>query len=299
MMNEKLDAIALFICVVDMGSLSGAARKTGLSISTISRQLTKLEQKLAIRLLIRSTRKLVLTEAGQYYYAATKNLLLELDQAELTLNQSLQEATGNIHISSPTLFGRMHLVPIMSEFLLEHPKINLEMTLLDRTVDVLDEGIDVAIKIGALADSSLLSRKLGEIRWVVCAAPQYLKTRGIPKVPADLMQHDCLVYSQYRINPEWEFYQKNAQIKLKVPVRMRANTIDAVVDAASKGVGVVMAPAWFVAEHIQNKKLQIILSEYEQPPREIHALFTHKHLLANKVRILLDYLVKQLAENRF
>lgn len=298
-MTSKLDAIKSFVMTVETGSLSGASRKSGLSIATISRQITSLEERLGLKLLIRSTRKIVLTEEGNTYYSSVKNILNDLEHLEINLKDKSEEPSGNLHISAPTLFGRNYLIPILAEFTTLYPQINLEITLLDRPVDLLDEGIDIAIRIGELEDSSLLRRELGKIRWVLCASPEYLKNNENPQNPNELIHHDCLVYSQTKANNEWSFKDHNSVIKIKVPVKMRSNTLDAVVAFALKGRGIVMTPAWFVSEHIKDGSLRILMPEYEMNPRPISALFTHNHLLAHKVRILLDYLIEQLRMKKF
>lgn len=293
-MKERFDTLALFVATVESGSLSGAARQTGLSISTISRQLTALEERLENRLLIRSTRKLVLTEAGSTYYNSAKHVLSELEQIELNLIESAQEPVGRVHISAPTLLGRHHLLPILADFLMIYPQINVEVTLLDRPVHLMDEGIDISLRVGELEDSSLLSRKLADIRWVLCAAPNYLQGRKQPQKPVDLLQHHCLVYSQHSSVHEWIFKAHNTTLKIKVPARMRSNTLDGVVYAAINGAGIVMTPLWYVEKNIKQQQLQILLPEYEMPPRPLYALFTHNKLMARKVRVLLDYLVEQM-----
>jgi len=297
-MTEKLDAIEIFIATVETGSLSGAARKTGLSISTISRQLTSLENRLKVKLLIRSTRKIALTEEGNAYYTSVKEVFNNLHQLEEQLTQQKNDPIGRLHISAPTLFGRHYLIPILSDFMVLYPKIDLEITLLDRNVDLLEEGIDLAIKIGDLEDSSLICRTLGHIQWIACASPLYLKKYGIPKTPYELEKHQCLVYKS-ATNNEWPFLDKGRKIKIKVPVKMKSNTLDAVVSGAIKGVGITLTPAWFVRDRIQNHELAPLLEGYQMEPRPIQALFTHNHLLTNKVRLLLDYLVKNLKISEF
>ncbi|MBK0062294.1 MULTISPECIES: LysR family transcriptional regulator [unclassified Acinetobacter] len=294
-----MDAIQSFINIVETGSLSGAAKKMGISVSTISRQITTLEERLRLKLLIRSTRKIVLTEDGNAYYASVKEILNELNQLENQLKDKNREPSGDLHISAPTLWGRNHLVPMLSDFMMQYPKINLTVTLLDRPVSLLDEGIDIAIRVGTLEDSSLLCRTLGHIRWVLCASPRYLEKNGTPLQPDHLMQHTCLIYSQNKHGNEWEFQGKNSKRKIKVPVRMRSNSLDAVVTASLKGAGIVMTPKWFVDKQIQQKELVILMPEYELPARPIYALFTHNHLMTNKVRVLLDYLIFRLEQIYF
>lgn len=292
-MIEKIDSINLFISIVETGSLSSAARKTGLSISTVSRQLTALENRLKIKLLIRSTRRIALTEEGHAYYVSVKEIFNNLNQLEDQLTQQNNEPIGRLHISAPTLFGRHYLIPILSNFMMLYPQIDLEITLLDRDVDLLEEGIDLAIKIGNLEDSSLIQKTLGHIQWNTCASPQYLDKYGIPNTPYELKNHKCLIYKN-AINHEWSFRDQNRKVKIKVPVKLKSNTLDAVVSAAISGAGITITPAWFVAENIQKNELVLLLEKYQMEPRPVQALFTHHRLLNNKVRLLLEYIAKNL-----
>lgn len=288
---DRIDDMALFVAAVDSGSLSGAARETGISLSTVSRRFTALEERLKARLLIRSTRMLALTDVGQRYYATAKRLLAELDEMESSLTAHASTAVGRLHVTGPTLFGRVHLLPLLSRFLVQHPRVSLDVSLMDRPVNIVEEGIDLAVVVGELVNSSLIARKLGDIRWVVSASPAYLARRGCPAGLDDLARHDCLVYSQQSGADEWRLAQGRKPLRMRVPVRVRSNTLDGVVSAAVEGAGLVHAPAWAIAEHVAAGRLRIVLRSYEPPPRPIHAVFTHNRLLATKVRSLLDFMV--------
>ena len=292
-MNEQLNQLPLFIAIVECGNFSQAAQKLGVSVSTISRQLTALENRLGLKLVIRSTRKIVLTEHGQAYYTALKDVFQHLQYAENQLTQARDEPAGRLHISAPTLFGRHYLVPLLTDFMQCYPKINLEVTLLDREVDLVEEGIDLAIRVGDLADSALIQRRLGQIQWITTASPEYLSKHSSPQSPTELMQHACLIYTS-ATNFEWPFLHQGKIIKLKVPAKMQSNTLDAVVSAAMKGMGIVLTPAWFVRNSLQQGVLTEVLHDYRMPPRPIYALFTHQHFMAQKVRLLLDYLAEHL-----
>ncbi|WP_424139156.1 LysR family transcriptional regulator [Roseomonas chloroacetimidivorans] len=289
----------LFVASVESGSLSGAARQTGLSLSSVSRHLTGLEERLGVRLLIRSTRMLAPTDAGQMYYAAAKRLLAEVDEVERSLTAGAAAPVGRLRVTGPTLFGRVHLLPLMARFLVAHPQVTLDISLLDRPVNLFEEGIDLAIVVGDLEDSSLISRRLGAIRWVLSASPDYLQRRGHPTGLTDLASHDCLMYSQQSNADEWRLMDGSNPVRVKVPVRMRSNTLDGVVTAAVQGGGIVLAPAWAVADHVSDGKLQVILRQNETPSRPINAVLTHNRLLASKVRTLLDFLVQEFSQQDF
>lgn len=294
---DRTDALALFVKAADIGSLSGAARSLGLSLPSVSRHMTALEERLGTRLMIRSTRKLALTEAGRTYYTRAKQILADLDEAEASLLADTSVPAGKISVCGPTLFGRAFMLPLLAKFLRDHPRISLEVKLLDRRVNIVEEGIDLAVTIGALEDSSLIVRKLGSLLWVVSGAPAYLDVRGEPRTLDDLSKHDCLVFSQRSAGSEWRLQKDGRPIDVRVPVRMRANTLDAVVAAALEGGGLVYAPAWQVLEHITAGRLRLVLREHELPPIPINAIVSHTKLLSAKVRLLLDFFVKELAHN--
>lgn len=294
---DRTDALALFVKAADVGSLSGAARSLGLSLPSVSRHMTALEERLGTRLLIRTTRKLALTEAGRVFYARAKQILADLDEAESSLLTDARVPTGKLSVCGPTLFGRAFMIPLLARFLIDHPRITLDVKLLDRHVNIVEEGIDLAIRIVALEDSSLIVRKLGSLLWVVSGAPTYLDRRGEPKTLDDLAKHDCLVFSQQSVGSEWRLQKDGKPIDVRVPVRMRANTLDAVVAAALEGGGLVYAPAWQVVEHVTAGRLRLVLRQHELPPVPINAIVTHTKLLSAKVRLLLDFFVREFARN--
>jgi DNA-binding transcriptional LysR family regulator len=294
---DRTDVLALFVKATELGSLSGAARSLGLSLPSVSRHMTALEERLGTRLLIRTTRKLALTDAGRVYYARAKQILTDLDEVEASLLADAAIPTGKLNVCGPTLFGRAFMLPLLARFLVDYPSISLEVKLLDRRVNIVEEGIDLAIGIGALQDSNLIVRKLGSLLWVVTAAPAYLDRRGEPKTLEDLSKHDCLVYSQRSVGSDWRLQKGGKPMDVRVPVRMRANTLEAVVAAALEGNGLVYAPAWQVFDHIAAGRLKVVLREHELPPIPINAIVSHTKLLSAKVRLLLDFFVKELARN--
>ena len=296
---DRMDTMSLFVAAIDTGSLSGAARISGISLSSVSRHLSALEERVATKLLIRTTRTLALTEAGLRYYDTAKRILTEIDEVEAGLHTDAETPVGRLQVAGPTLFGRYFMLPLLAKFAVMHPKIVMDVKLLDRQLNLVEEGIDVAVRIGSMVDSSLIIRKLGVLRQIVCAAPVYLEQRGTPHTLADLSGHDCLVYSQDSISSEWPLLDGDEPTQVQVPVRMRSNTVDGVVAAAVEGAGLVYAPAWSVMNFVKAGRLKIILSEHELPPRPINAVFTHNRLLSGKVRALVDYLARQFAATDF
>jgi len=291
--------MSLFVAAIDAGSLSGASRTSGLSLSSVSRHLSALEERVGTRLLIRTTRTLALTEAGQRYYDMSKRVLTEIDEMESGLHTDAETPVGRLHISGPTLFGRYFMLPLLAKFAVTHPRIVMDVMLLDRQHNLIEEGIDVAVRIGPMVDSSLIVRKLGALRWIICAAPGYLEQRGTPRGLADLSGHDCLVYSQDSVSSEWQLLDGDKPTQVRVPVRMRSNTLDGVVAAAVEGAGLVYAPAWSVMNFVKSGRLRIVLSDHELPPFPINAVFTHNRLLSGKVRALVDYLAQKFVDTDF
>ncbi|PJM90857.1 LysR family transcriptional regulator [Achromobacter ruhlandii] len=286
--------MALLVAAVDQGSLSGASRVSGVSLASVSRHISALEERLGTRLLVRSTRVLRLTEAGQRYYAEAKRLLAEMDELESSMRVDAAEPSGRLRVTAPTLYGRVHLQPLLAKFLVLHPKVTLDLHLLDRPVNLLEEGIDLAVLVGEQPSSSLVARRLGSIRWVLSAAPDYLARRGTPRGLRDLAQHDGLVYSHLATDDAWTLMHEGRPTVVRVPTRMRSNTVDGVVTAAAAGGGIVHAPAWAIADHVAAGRLLVLLPESETPPRPVFALMTHQRLMAGKVRSLLDFLAQHL-----
>ena len=294
---NRTDNLALFVKAVDTGSLSGAARALRLSLPSVSRHMTALEERIGTRLLIRTTRSLALTEAGRNYYEHAKQILAHLDEVEANLLADAAVPSGKVSVWGPTLFGRVFLVPLLARFLADNPRVTLDVTLLDRPFNLVEEGIDLGIRIGPLTDSSLIVRRLASLLWVVSGAPAYLEKRAEPNTPAELTNHDCLVFSQPGY--EWRFRKEGRTISMQVPVRMSANTLDAVVAAAVAGAGLVYAPAWQVRDHVAAGRLRVVLRDYEVAPLPINAILSHNRLLSAKVRSLLDFLAGELASRDF
>ena len=292
---DQLAAMATFVRVVDTGSLSGAARSLPSSLTSVSRQISALEERFGTRLLLRTTRRLALTDDGRILYDRAKSILGELKDVELTLSSGRQEPSGRIRISAPTLMGRLLIAPLLPEFLRRHQSVSVELLLVDRAVDMLEEDIHASLRVGHLPDSQLVARKLADIQMIVCASPDYVKRFGLPQSPADLSRHDCLVFSDAPGIGEWRFKQnRKAECKIRISGRLWVNSLDALVAAAKQGAGIVRVPSWQVAAELAAGRLRRILVDHEPPPVPLHLLFQPSRLASPKIRVFVDYLVEQM-----
>jgi DNA-binding transcriptional LysR family regulator len=278
------------VTIAEAGSLSAAGRQLGLPLTSVSRQLIALEETLGTTLIERTTRHLSLTEAGRLYHEQAKEILEEVAEAERGLTAQTGVASGRLRVSSPSLLGRMRLSPMLPIFLAEQPQISIDLMLVDRPIRIAEEGIDVALRIGPLEDSGLIARKLDDIQLVVCAAPDYLRQRGEPATPDDLIEHDCLGFSDVPGVAEWSF-QNGAQRKsVRISPRLWANDFDALVSAALAGAGLVRVPSWLVTHFLADGRLRIVLEAYQRPPTPLSTLTLRNRLRLPKVRAFVDFL---------
>ena len=293
---DYVRAITVFLRTVEGGSLTAAARKLGVSLASVSRELSTLETHLGCALFVRSTRSLALTEHGQLFHQRARKIADDIRDAELELRPATLEASGHIRVAAPSLLGRHLLTPILPDFLKAHPKVQLDLTLTDRDLNWIEDGVDVGLHIGTLGDSTLLERKLGEIRIVTCAAPTYLRRHGQPDTPHQLRNHECLVFAVDPNDLTWRYqFGGNARTAVRVNVRFRANTLEAVVTAALAGLGIVRAPLWYVADHVKAGRLMPVLDTYERPASVVHALFPASRARLPAVRAFIDVLAARLA----
>lgn len=294
---DRIAAMTTFVKVVESGSLSAAARSLELSLPAVSRQIDNLESHLRTLLLVRTTRRLALTDGGRAYYEQAKSILAAIDDAETALATSHAVPSGRLTVSAPVTFGRLRLAPAVPEFLARFPEVAVDLLLLDRVVDPLEEGVDVAIRAGDLEDSSLITRKLAEYPRIVCGAPAYLKRRGEPRTPDDLKLHDCIILTLFDGPQTWRFRTPEGEVDVPVSGRVRSNSFDATLAAALGGAGLVMASSWIVREHLAAGRLVAVLESVEAPPAVVHALFPRARLMSAKVRVFMDYLVDYLARH--
>lgn len=295
-MTDRLAAMSIFVAVVDCGSFSGAARKLGVPLATISRKVAELETHLRARLLIRSTRKLALTEAGQSYLAACRRILDQVSEAERTAAGEYAIPKGDLVITAPIVFGRLHVLPVVVAFLAAYPEIHVRLALSDRWVHLLDDHVDVAVRVGALPDSGLMAMGLGSVHRVVCASPSYLAARGIPHHPNDLAGHDCVSFEALVSGKSWGFRQGEADISVVVQSRLIVNTAEAAVDAARAGAGLTQVLSYQAADAVRAGALAVVLRAFEPPALPVSLIYAGHGALPLKLRAFLDFARPRLSQ---
>jgi DNA-binding transcriptional LysR family regulator len=289
--------MAAFVRAVDSGSLSAAARSLPSSLTSVSRQISALEQHFGTRLLLRTTRQLALTDDGRILYERAKSILGEVKEIEAALSRDPCQPSGRIRVSSPSLIGRLVIAPLLVEFLRRYPALSVDLLLIDRAVDMVEEDIHLAVRIGRLRDSQLVARKLTDLQMIVCASSDYLARRGEPRTPDDLSAHDCLVFSDSPGSAEWRFADgTKTGRKFRISGRLWMNSLDALVNAARDGAGIVRVPSWQVQSDLAAGRLQRLLIDHEPAPTPLHLMLQPSRLAAPKIRAFVDYLVEQWAE---
>ena len=284
------------VAVVDAGSFIGAAEPLGMSKAAVSRHVSDLENRLGVRLLQRTTRRLSLTDEGQAFYARSKDALALVDEAETEIRSRSSEASGVVRVNAPQTFGVLHLAPLWGGFMDANPRVSLEVTLSDRLVDVVDEGFDLAIRIATLPNSTLVSKKLASTRVMLCAAPAYLERVGTPSHPADLALHQVIAYSYWAGRDEWTFTGPEGVVSVKTRARLYANNGDTCLAAALSAQGIILQPSFLVAEDVRAGRLVELMPEYRSIELGIYAVYPTRKQLALKVRRLIDYLAEALGE---
>jgi DNA-binding transcriptional LysR family regulator len=293
---DRLRAMSVFVQAVEGGSLSAAGRHLGLPLATVSRIVADLEAHLKTRLLNRTTRQLALTDAGRSYLASCKRILEEVDEAERGAAGEYSAPKGELVITAPIVFGRLHVLPIVTEFLGAYPEINIRLSLSDHVVHLLEDHVDLAVRIGALPDSSLIAPRIGFIRHVVCTSGAYLKERGTPLAPADLAAHPCITFEGARFPNAWTFEQAGAPISVPIHSRLIVNTAEAAIDAAMAGVGITRVLSYQVAEQVRRGAMKVILQDFEPEPWPIHFVYGAQGLVPLKLRAFLDFATPRLKE---
>jgi DNA-binding transcriptional LysR family regulator len=285
---DKLRAMATFVQIVDRGSLTRAAASLDTSLPSVVRTLAALEESLGIRLLNRTTRRISLTQEGRHYLARCRAILTEIDEAETALSSQRQEPHGGLRVTAPVLFGQLHVTPIVTQFVRQYKKTSVELLLLDRAVSLVEDNIDVAIRIGHLADSSLIAIPAGHIRRVVCASPQYLKEHGLPREPKDLLKHNCLRLTGLTLGAAWSFRSKGRTLAVPVDGSFICNQATATIDACVDSLGIGTFLSYQVAPWVAQKKLKMILVDYEPPPIPLNIVYPHAKLLSARVRVFAE-----------
>ena len=291
---NRLEAMSILVAVVDAGSLSAAARHLDMPLATVSRKVGELEAHLKTRLLHRTTRKLSLTEAGSSYVAACRRILEEIGEAERAATGEYAAPKGQLVATAPVVFGRLHVVPVIAEFLAHYPDIDIDLVLTDRVVHLIDEHADVALRIGELPDSTLVARQVGTVRRVICGSPAYLDAQGEPARPADLGAHRCITFEALESMRAWTFGSGKSSLSVPVRSRLAVNTADAAIAAAILGVGLIRVLSYQVADAIRADQLRVVLEAFEATPLPVQLVHPGQTPLPLKLRAFLNFATPRL-----
>jgi DNA-binding transcriptional LysR family regulator len=293
---DRLESMSILLAVVDAGSLSAAARRLAMPLPTVSRKVAELEAHLNTRLLHRTTRQLSLTEAGASYVASCRRILEEIGEAERIVTGEYATPKGELVVTAPVLFGRLHILPVVAEFLAAYPQIDVRLVFTDRVVHLMDEQIDVAVRIGELPDSSMMATGVGAVRRVVCGSPAYLAAHGVPARPQDLAAHDCISFEVLESKRAWVFGSGKAELSVPVRSRVAVNMSEAAIAAAVLGVGLVRVLSYQVADAVRERKLGVVLEAFESAPLPVSLVHKGQAPLPLKLRAFLDFVAPRLRQ---
>lgn len=291
---DRLEAMSMLLAAVERGSLSKASRDLRLPLATVSRKVAELEAHLNAALLIRSAKGLELTPAGRTYVTAARSILEQVTEAERTASGEYTEPKGDLVVTAPIMFGRMHVLPTVTRFLEVYPDVAVGLVMTDRVTHFLEDQVDVALRIGPLPDSSLVATRLGEVRHVICASPAYLAANGAPATPDDLARHRVVSFQTVSVLGSWTFEKDGAEIPASFRSRLSVNTIDAALDAAIAGAGLVRAVSYQIADHVRAGRLAVVLADFEPGPRPVHLVYDGQNRLPLKLRAFVDFAVPRI-----
>jgi DNA-binding transcriptional LysR family regulator len=293
---DRLDAMSVLLAAVESGSLSKASRTLGLSLATVSRKVAELETHLNATLLIRSAKGLELTPAGRTFVTAAKAILEQLTEAERAAAGEYTKPKGDLVVTAPIMFGRLHVLPVVTAFLEAFPEVSVGLVLTDRITHFLDDQVDVALRIGALPDSGLIATRLGSVRRVICGSPAYLNAKGLPKTLDDLAEHDVISFESVSSPTTWAFESDGVIVDVPLRSRLSVNTIDAAIDAGLSGAGLIRAVSYQVVDFVRAGRLRTVLRTFEPSPRPVHLVYDTRSRLPLKLRAFIDFAVPLLRE---
>ncbi|MFC3125475.1 LysR family transcriptional regulator [Pseudoroseomonas globiformis] len=291
---DRFEAMQVLLAVVEEGTLSAASRRLRTPLATVSRKVADLERHLGTQLLVRTSRRAELTDAGRAYAASARRILDQLQEAERDAAGEYKTPRGELHMTAPTMFGQRHLLPVALGFLAEQPEITLRLGLMDRQISLVDEHVDLALRIGHLEDSSLVATRVGTVQRVICASPGYLARRGVPRMPKDLAQHDGISFQGFSASPEWRYRRDNAALAVEPSPRLAVNTTEAAIRAAAADFGIIRVLSYQVADELRSGQLQALLVEFTPEPMPVNLVYPAAELLPLKVRSFLDWSVPRL-----
>ena len=287
---DRFDALKLFTRVVELNSFSKAARETGLSRPSVSKQISQLEHTLDVQLLNRSTRHVSPTATGSAYYERAKQILADMEEADSSVRQLETTASGTLRLNAPLSFGSLHLATAIANFMARYPEIAIDATLTDRFIDPVQEGYDLTLRIAELKDSSLIASRITPIRRVLCASPDYLKHMGEPVHPKELQDHDCLHYGNLATGNDWHFNGPDGPEKVTIKGKLCSNNAEILHQAALAGQGITFLPTFLVGPDLQTGALSSVLCEFRPQPLALHALYAANRQLSARSRLFIDFL---------
>ncbi len=291
---DKFEDLQAFVAVVEAGSFTAAAERLNTAKSAVSRRVSSLEERLGVQLLRRTTRVLNLTETGSSFYEHSARILADLDEAEAAVQQEHGELRGTLRVALPLSFGVRHMCKPIAAFARQHPKVEFDLDLNDRRIDLIEEGVDLALRIGHLSDSSHIARRLFDARTVVCASPHYLSVHGEPRAPVDLLDHRCLVYSNLQDPATWRYRDRDGNRQsIEIEPVLSASSGDFLTNAAAHGMGLVIQPTFIASESIRRGNLVPVLTEYEWPVTPAYAIYPPTRHLSYRVRAFIDFLAER------
>lgn len=297
---DKFADLDAFTAVVESGTFSAAGERLGIAKSVVSRRISQLESRLGSRLMNRTTRRLALTDAGKNFYQRAVQILADLNDAEQSVTKETAELRGSIKLAAPLSFGLSHLSNAITDFLSEHPAIELNLDLNDRNINLVEDGFDMAVRIGELKDSTLVARRLGIARYVTCASPAYLQQFGEPARPEDLHQHIGLQYSNVTYKQLWRYVSPEGKTIFAQPqIRIRSNNGDALAAAAVAGLGITTGPTFILGRYIKENSLVELLHEYQRPATGIHAVYPPGRLMPKRVQVFTDFLASRFGDHPY
>ena len=284
--------------IVEIGSFSGAARAMGVSKGHVSQRISQLEERLGVRLLHRTTRKLSLTELGNLYFRRCKQVIEDLDEIEQAVSEYQQRATGVLKISCPNLLGERHVVPAIAEFLTEHSTLEIELNFYSRKVDLVEDAYDVAIQVGKRTDINVVNKALAKTTFQLVATPRFLNRHGTPEKPSDLKHLSCVMFTEYGVSKPWKFVRADEQVSVTGLCRWHSNNGHCLLAAARDSLGLAYLPDYYVAEDIANGRLVRVLEEWGGIERDVVAIYQHRRHLSAKVKLFVDFLEKRFRQRR-
>jgi DNA-binding transcriptional LysR family regulator len=286
---DRLEAMAILLSVVEKGSFSAASRALRMPLATVSRKVSELESHLGTTLLVRTTRRVALTEAGAAYAASARRVLEIIDETERIAAGEFHAPRGELVLTAPVLFGRLHILPVVADFLAIYPEINVRLVFTDRNIDLIDEHVDMAARIGSLPESSMIATRIGSMRTVVCASPQLLARHGVPKFPEDLADWPCVNFDFRSPSLTWPFRSREGIREAPVKPRLSVSTAEAAVWAAAQNVGLTRVLHYQCADGVRDGSLKIILKDFEVDPLPVHLIHAARGALPLKMRAFLDF----------